>query len=258
MSGNNQNAYAKPSRLLLGVGDLYIDDVFVGNLKGTVNLTVTRNYAYQRPGNNVADIKGEVTSEEVMMNAEICDLKVEQLRRAFGIDEAIASEAKAIRKREILKLTGTDATALGENPTYGTIKVASMDRETDYASGADYELSGTPIGGIKRGAASTIGDGAYVAVEYDFSDAQAKAVIVGGETKTPNTFRVDYTHLDSDGKTWQVTFYKAMVNTDFAMAFNERESGDYTIHNISFKALVDTTKPEGQNLYEIIQEDGAA
>jgi hypothetical protein len=42
------------------------------------------------------------------------------------------------------------------------------------------------------------------------------------------------------------------------MAFNEREGGDFTLHNISFKALVDTTKPEGQNLFEIIQEDGAA
>jgi hypothetical protein len=256
MSGNNQNAYAKPSRMLLGVGDLYIDDVFVGNLKGAVNLTVTRGYAYQRPGNNIADIKGEVTSEEVMMTAEICDLKVDQLRRAFGIDQAVISESKTIRKRQILKLSGVAPTSLTESAIYGTVKVSSMDRETSYVSGTDYRLSGSPFD-IGRVALGSITDGQYVAVEYDFSDAGAKAVLFGGETKTPNTFRIDYTHLDSDGKTWQITFYKAMVNTDFAMAFNERESGDYTIHNISFKALVDTTKPEGQNLYEIIQEDGA-
>jgi len=257
MSGYNQNAYAKPSRLLLGIGDLYIDDVFVGNLKGAVNFAYTRNYAYQRPGNNTADIKGEVTSEEVILTAEVCDLKVEQLRRAFGIDEAIKSEAKAIRKREIVKLTGTDATSLTESMTYGTLKVTSMDRETSYTSGTDYRVSGTPFA-IGREGAGSIGDGDYVAVEYDFSDAGAKAVVTGGETKTPNTFRLDYTHLDSAGKTWQITLYKAMTNTDFAMAFNERESGDYTMHNVSFKALVDTTKPEGQNLFEIIQEDGAS
>lgn len=257
MSGNNQNAYAKPSRLLLGVGDIYIDDVFVGNLKGAVSLAATRNYAYQRPGNNVADIKGEVTSEEVVLTAEICDLKTDQLRRAFGIDQAVVDESKAIRKREIIRLVGTDPTALAESLTYGTVKVSSMDRETAYVSGTDYRLSGTPFA-IGREGGGTIADDTYVAVEYDFADAQAKAVLFGGETKTPNTFRVDYTHLDSDGKYWQITFYKAMVNTDFSMAFNEREGGDFTIHNISFKALVDTTKPEGQNLFEIIQEDGAA
>lgn len=255
MSGNNQNAYAKPERLLLGVGDLYIDDVFVGNLKGTVNLTVTRNYAYQRPGNNVADVKGEVTSEEVMMTAEVCDLKVEQLRRAFGINEAIQSSSRTVRKREVIQLNGTTPVTLSETPSSGTIKVSSLDRETDYVETTDWTIS---TADIVRVALGNIPDGAYVAVEYDFDDAQAKAVVAGGETKTPNTFRVDYTHTDSAGKQWQVTFYKAMTNTDFAMAFNERESGDFTMHNVSFKALIDTSKPEGQNLFEITQEDGAA
>lgn len=258
MSGNNQNAYAKTSRMLLGVGDLYMDDVFVGNLKGTVQFNVTRNYAYQRPGNNIADVKGEVTSEEIVLTAEIMDLKVEQLRKAFGIQEAIVEEAKTIRKREVLKLSGTDATGLAETPVGGTVKVVDLERETDYVSGTDYALSGTPVDGIKREAAGAISDPQHVAVEYDFSDAQAKAVLFGGETKTPSTFRVDYTHLDSAGKYWQISLYKAMVNTDFSMAFNERESGDFTVHNVSFKALVDTTKPEGQNLFEITQEDGAA
>ena len=255
MSGNNQNAYAKPSRMLLGVGDIYIDDVFVGNLKGTVTLTATRNYAYQRPGNNIADIKGEVTSEEVMLVAEICDLKTDQLRRAFGVNEAVVEESKSIRKREVVTLVGTDPTALAESATYGTVKVTSLDRETGYVSGTDYRLSGSPFA-IARETLGAITDAQYVAVEYDFADAQAKAVLFGGETKAPNTFRVDYTHLDSDGKYWQITFYRAMVNTDFSMAMNEREGGDFTIHNISFKALVDTTKPEGQNLFEVIQEDG--
>lgn len=257
MSGNNQNAYAKPERMLLGVGDIYINDVFVGNLKGSVTFNATRTYAYQRPGNNIADVKGEVTSEEVILTADIMDLKTTQLRRAFGIDEAVVEEAKTLRNREVVKLTGTDPTALAETSVYGTHKVASLDRETDYVSGTDYRLSGTPFA-IGREGAGAITDGQYVVVEYDFSDAQAKAVLFGGETKAPNTFRVDYTHRDSAGKLWQLTFYRAMVNTDFSIAFNERESGDFSMHNISFKALVDTTKPEGQNLFEFIKEDGAA
>jgi len=255
MSGNNQNAFAKPSRLLLGLGDLYINNELVGNLKDTVELVVTRNYAYQRPGNNVADVKGEITGEEVLLTASICDLKVAQLRIAFGIDEAVVSEAKTIRKREVVQLVDEIPADMTET-ILGGIKVHSLDRENLYASGTDYEQSGTT--GIKRLTGQDITNGQYVAVEYNFSDADAKAVVFGGETKVPNTFEMVFTHLDSDGKYWQLRFYKAMVNTDFSMSFNERESGDYTIHNISFKALIDTTKPEGKNLAEIIQEDDAA
>ena len=258
MSGNNQNGYAESKRLLLGLGDLYIDNVFVGNLKGTVTMNVTRNYAFQRPGNNIADQKGEATSEEVMITAEVCDLKLSQLRRAFGVDSAVdTATAKSIRKREVLQLNGVIETTTTETISGTTAKVDSLDRKTQFVSGGsdDFETSAT---GVKRAVGSTIGDGDFVIVEYQFSDAGASSMRFGGETKTPNTFALIFTHLDSSGKYWQVTLFKAQTNTDFSIAFNERESGDYTVHNVSFKALVDTTKPEGQNLFEIIQEDAAA
>ncbi len=89
MSGNNNNGYAESKRLLLGIGDLYIADVFVGNLKGKVELKWNRKYAYQRAGNNIADQKAEVTDEELTLDAEICDLKLSQLRRALGINQAV-------------------------------------------------------------------------------------------------------------------------------------------------------------------------
>jgi len=254
MSGNNQNAYAEPKRMLLGVGDLYIDDVFVGNLKGTVTLKFTREYAAQRPGNSVADVKAEVTGEEAALSAEICDLKVAQLRRAFGIVQAVdTTTAKQIRKREIIAASYS-GTALAETPVASTVKVSSMDRKTSYVSGTDYKLSGTTYE-LMSGTAITTGQ--YTVVEYDFSDAGANSIAAGGETKALPTFRLDYVIRDQDGKAWQLTFFKAFADTDFEIAFNDRESGDYTVHNVSFKALVDTTKPEGANLLEIVQEDAA-
>jgi hypothetical protein len=255
MSGSNANAYAESRRLLLGLGDLYINNEFVGNLKDAVTLTVTREYAYQRAGNNIADQKGEATREEVTLEATICDLKLAQLRRAFGIDTAVdATTDKVIRNREVLKLTGVTFTSPAETMVSGSIKVCSLDRKTDYVVTTDWLLSG---GDIRRVSGGGISDGQFVALEYNFSDAGAQSLAFGGETKAPNTFRMDFTHKDSTGKLWQITFFKAMTMTEFEMAFNERESGDYTVHNISFKALVDTTKPEGQNLMEIVQEDAA-
>jgi hypothetical protein len=80
--------------MILGVGDIYLDGVFVGNLKGKVEFHVKREFAYQRAGNNIADQKAEVTSEEATVTAEICDLKISQLRRAFGVNAAQTSRRR--------------------------------------------------------------------------------------------------------------------------------------------------------------------
>lgn len=259
MAGND-NGYAESRRMVLGVGDIYINGVFAGNLKGKVELHVKRDYAYQRAGNNIADQKAEVTGEAVNLDAEICDLKVAQLRQAFGIGQAVVSAtARSVQKREVVTCAASGAAVtLAETPVIDTthpFKVMSLDRKTVYASGTDYSVATTNFTWISGG---TIPAGASVLVEYAFSDAGAGSIALGGETKAPATFRMDYVVRDDTGKAWQVTFFKAISDTDFKMAFQERHSGSFTTHNISFKALVDTTKPEGANMMEIVQEDAAS
>lgn len=256
MAGNNQNGYAESRRLVLGVGDIYLNGIFVGNLKGKVELNIKRTYAYQRAGNNIADQKAEVTSEEVTMAAELCDLKLSQLRTVFGINQAVdTSTAKLIYKREVLKLTGTTGDALAETLAATTnypAKVMSLDRKKTYVSGTDYLFSGS---GIKRVSGGMITTGSYVIVEYPFSDSGSSSLDLGGETLAVPTFRLDYVIRDDQGKAWQITFFRALADTDFKMAFNEIHSGTYTTHNVGFKALVDITRPEGANMMEIVQED---
>jgi hypothetical protein len=252
MSGTNQNGYAESKRLLLGVGDLYINDVFVGNLKGKVAMKYTRKYAYQRAGNNLADQKGEVTDEELTIDAEICDIKLSQLRRAFGINQAVdTSTAKNIIKREVFKLSGTTNVPTAQTISGGTVKLYSLDRKTTFVSATDYKISGSGIERVSGGALPT---GSYVIAEYEYADATPNSLQFGGESSPPPTFQVDYVHIDSAGKAWQIRLFKAMSTTNFDMAFNEVQKGTYTTHNIMFKALVDTTKPEGKNMGEIIEE----
>lgn len=261
MSGSNQNGYAEPKRMVLGIGDIYLDGVFVGNLKGKVEFHIKREFAYQRAGNNVADQKAEVTGEEVMLTAEICDLKLSQLRRALGVNAVVDTmTAKTIQKRQVVTATaiGTGA-VLSETATISATrptKVMSLDRKTTYVSGTDYKVSGGTSFELISGSSMVVGN-SYI-VEYAFSDAGAQSLAMGGETSTPPTFRMDYVIRDSDGKAWQITFFKAITDTDFKMAFSDRESGDFTTYNIGFKALIDTTKPEGGNTYEITQEDATA
>ncbi len=49
-----------------------------------------------------------------------------------------------------------------------------------------------------------------------------------------------------------------MSINDLSLAFDEASSGNFTMHGIGFKALVDLTKPQGRNLFEIVEEDTTA
>jgi len=253
--------YAEPKRLLLGPGDLYINDVFVGNVKDSVEFKYDPNYAYQRPGNCIADVKGERTSEAATLTAKLCDFKVSQLRRAFGVAEVVSSGSFRLRNQEVIKMSGTGAIALAKTACTGSLKVSKLDRATvgasgtwgsaSYKSGTDFSAT---VSAVSRVSAGTIADQQYVVVEYDFLDETANAVRVGGEKTAPETFELNFVHKQSNGKHIQITFYKAMSNSDITLPFNEKSSGNYTLHQIGFKALVDLTKPEGRNLFEIIEE----
>lgn len=250
---NNNNGYAENHRLLFGLCDLYIDDVFVGNLKEAVTVNITREYAEQKAGDNIAPQKAEVMSEEWSIEATVADFKLAQLRRALGINQAVAVESAEIRKREVLKLTGTSLTSPAETMiSGGVVKVMKLDRSSTYVQGTDYTLSGTPLD-IAR--ITNIGDGDFVILEYDFNDAGASRLKFGGEIQSVPTFQLDCVHRKSNGKLVQIRLYKAYANTDFSLAFNEKTSGDYNVHNITFKALVDVTKPNGQNMGEFVEED---
>lgn len=245
-------SYAETKRLPLGLGDLYLNNVFVGQLKGNVSFHYKAQYAYQRPGNMIADLKGDRTSEEATITAEICELKLAQLRKALGINQAVtAATATTIRKRQQITLTGTTAVTTAKTMIAGSLSVLKLDRSTTYVSGTDYSASTTTI--VRKGGGQ-ITSGQNVFVEYNFSDNTAKSVQVGGELTAVNTFDLLFTHELSDGKTLQIEFYKAMSNTDFQLAFHEKSSGNYSTYNIEFKALVDTTKLEGTQLFQITEE----
>lgn len=253
------NSYAEAKRLPLGLGDLYINNILVGQLKGKVIFHDKETFAEQFPGNLIAPLKAERIKQEVTIQAEICDFKLSQLRRAIGFNEPLDTTTQVpIHRKEIITLgTTTLAITVSETMVGGTLKVSKMDRSTVYVSGTDYTV---PVGGsqntIKRKGGAAV-SGQVVIVEYDFNDSGAKSIIVGGEQTAPNTFELDFVHELSDGKRIQITIFKAYSMTDFSWAFSEKSSGTFTTYQLTFKALVDLTKKEGQNLYRITEEDGS-
>ncbi len=248
-------SYAEAKRLPLGLGDVYINNILIGQLKGSVIFHHKIGYAEQRPGNLLAPLKSERISEECTLDAEICDFKVEQLRRAMGYNQAISSSAVAIHKRQQMTLiTTTTAVTTSETMVAGTLKVSKLDRSTVYVSGTDYSVASTTT--IKR-KAGNIALNQVVIIEYDFSDSGSRSIQIGGEMTTPNTFELDFVHELSDGKIVQITIFKAYSMTDFSWAFHEKSSGNFSTYGVTFKALIDLTKSEGQNLFRITEEDGS-
>lgn len=249
------NSYIEPKRLPLGLGDIYINNILVGQLKGKVIFHDKSTYAEQHPGNLLSAVKAERIKQEVSLEAEVCDFKLSQLRRAIGFNEAVDSTANvAIRKKEQLKLSATANISTAETMVAATLKVSKLDRSTVYVSGTDFSATSTTIA---RKSGGVVTAGQIVIVEYDFQDAGSKSILVGGEQTTPNTFELDFVHELSDGKILQVTLFKAYSMTDFSWAFSEKGSGVYSTYNVTFKALIDLTKREGQNLYRITEEDGS-
>jgi hypothetical protein len=243
----------------LGLGDIYINNIFVGNLKGKVTFHDKITYAEQQPGNLISPVKAERIKQEVTIEAEICDFKLSQLRRAIGVNEALDTTTQVAihRKDQITMGTTTLAVTVTETMVGGTLKVSKLDRSTVYVSGTDYTVvAGGSQNTLKR-KAGAISSGQVVIAEYDFNDAGSKSIMIGGEQTQPNTFELDFVHELSDGKRIQITMFKAYSMTDFSWAFNEKSSGNFSVYNVVFKALVDLTKKEGENLYRITEEDGS-
>jgi len=243
---------ADPNRLMLGNGELYFNNEFVGTLGGSVNLAYTRNFVQQRAGDAISANKAFVTSEEVVLTADVAEFKLANLRHAFGLVAAIQTGPFNLIRVEFIQLNGVVPVALGETADESNvvIKVFTTTRGTEFTLTTDYTFAGNNVTRVAPGA---IGDGEVVLVQYEVSVAGATKIVAGDQCDTPE-FRLDFVHKECDTNGIQVTIFKAFSNTDFAMAFNTRESGDFTLHNMSFMGLKDPTKLPGADLFEVISE----
>jgi len=246
-------SYAEPKRLLLGVGDLYINNIWVGALKGSTIFHYKPTVAEQQPGDVMAPVAARRTKEDVTIEVEICDFKVAQLRRALNTNTAVDSTAVTIRKREQLTLPSATAVTTAETMIAGSLKVQKLDRSTVYVSGTDYTATTTLI--TRKSGAITAGQ--VVLAEYNFSDSGARSVLMGGELTAFNTFEADFVCRMEDGKLVQITLFKAYCTGDLNWAFNELTGGKFTTYHSVYKGLVDLTKAAGSNLFRITEEDGS-
>lgn len=75
----------------LGSGDLYLNNVEVGHLKGDVNLTLEGEFVDFKPANNTAAVKRFVIRESAMLEASLAEIKAANMRLALGHTTAVGS-----------------------------------------------------------------------------------------------------------------------------------------------------------------------
>lgn len=241
---------ADPSKLILGTGELYFNGVFVGTLGDAVTLNYVPEFAEQRGGDMISAVRAVKTKEEVMMEAGVAEFKLENLKYALGSAGSIEAGPFDLTRVEFITLVGTTPVTLAETALTGTVKVFSPTRGITYLLTTDYLFATNQVTRVALGA---ITDGQVVLVEYKVAVTATNRLQVGGGCDVP-VFQLDFVHKECNSAGAQLTIYRAYSNTELELPFNTRESGDFTVHNITFKGLADSARLPGKNLFELIQE----
>lgn len=79
------------NKVSLGAGELYINNVDVGYLKGDVELTYAREKVPFKPATELAPVKKFVVGDDVRIKASIAEIKPANIRLALGVSTAVGS-----------------------------------------------------------------------------------------------------------------------------------------------------------------------
>jgi len=84
---------ADTTQVTLGTGDLYLNKINVGHLKGDVVLTVEGEFVDFKPANMTGKVKRFVTGETVKLTASLAEIKVANMRLALGVSTAVTESS---------------------------------------------------------------------------------------------------------------------------------------------------------------------
>lgn len=238
-----------PNNLLLGNGELYFNGEFVGTLGGAVVFKQKKEYAEQRAGDSISASAAQVTKEEVTLEAEIAEFKLTNLKYALGIANAIEAGPFNITRVEFITLTGTTPVTLAETAV-GAIRVFNTTRSLEYLLTTDFTFA---TNAVTRSGGGAITSGQVVLVQYTVAVTATNKIAGGGSCSIP-VFQLDFVHKECDNEGVQISIFRAYSNTDFSVSFDTRESGKFTMHNVTFRGLLDSSRLPGKNLFEIIVE----
>jgi len=81
------------TKVSLGSGTLYLNNVDVGHLKGAVEFTYNRAKVEFKPSNMLGIVKQFVITEEATLKASLAELKLANIKLAMGVSDSIVSSS---------------------------------------------------------------------------------------------------------------------------------------------------------------------
>jgi len=244
------------NEMMIGVGELYIDDVRLGNLKNAT-FTYTKTFAEGKPGDMTIKVRRDMLTEDATLTGTLCDFNIERLFPILGITQTTSglTNTSTLKIAEDKTMPGTVSSALtitNVAPTTASVQLYSADYKTKYARSTAYTitLSGGAQMNIWAKTASATLKNAGVIVEYDYADVSALTVKVGGKT-THEEKKLKFVHKLANGKHVQIVIAKAQMTGEFSIPWSEDA---YSEIPISFTAIGDASAAVGTRLFQIIKE----
>jgi len=243
----------------MGNGDLWINDVPVGFLKGDVEYS--HEYSIEEFKTGVPSmLRGSITKEvTATLKAPLAELTAENLAIALGgltpaetpgslVDKTATFESLTFvddttgGPMQRIKLGPTTArdlavTISGEadapvikDATEALLYIEDTDYVVDYDSGYVYRLPG-----------GDIGEDDIVKVKYKYTPPASKQINLGVVFALADV-KVEFRHTrPQDGKLVTVIMWKANADGKASLKFAE---GSWNINEVTFKAVYDATHPD--------------
>lgn len=237
--------------ILLGVGDVYVDRVYVGQVKG-VNVEITEEKVSFYAGRPRRRIKQDVIQQDAMITINQAELDVKNLKTAlseYGEDVG----ATFPEFNEGVTISGTDWNDLNHDnlSSANPPVVVKVSDQSTLVEGIDYDICYT-LGQIRSTGTGDLADGDQVKVSYEYTDPTAEVVTFGGLGCDEQTYHlVEFVHDRPNCKKVMIQIYKARPQGALSLAFAE---DDHTVYDQVFEAFADEDRPVTDQLCRVIIE----
>ena len=244
------------------IGDGPDDAVSIGIISGNIEIKVEETPLSFEPANAPKQLYGMSTQEgTIAMTVWDCDLtNVENMRRGLdyvyvidGGDVHITGEQHTAVLGGFfpLKFKNLDSTPVSNISVY--TDVGAYVTET-----GNYKIAIDPRGGTNifvLDDAADIDQNQLLRVDYTYASAAGIEWGTGGLSKTEYRY-LRLTNTDSAGKMFRIEFWKCTFDGGLSFTLKPDNSTEPNDIPVTFRAVVDTTKPAGIQLVQITDMQG--
>lgn len=263
---NYQTTTQKPTSIRFGSAKIEVGDT-VGNL---TNLGLATGIEFNEEfevvvfkADNGPEINGPVKNHYAKVKFELWEVDLTNLHLirggmdlltpTTGTEQTVTDELHTLSGTGLVRLNfangnGTEVSITAVKDSTN----ATAERNTDYVVGVD-SAGYTVIGRVS--ASSVIADGEAVKVTYKYTP-NASVKLSSGGLNTVNPRVVRLTNTNSLGKKFQITVYAAKNQGGIELKLPADDADEPLKPTIELKGIVDPTRTLGDQLFEILDEQG--